>query len=85
MSIILDLRLAKSTLEKCSRINSRRRVPLKINEIAGLIAIARPKEMIESNFKDLRRRRVTRDMAAQLAVGSIGTHHQRQRNGEPGV
>src|SRR5579871_485640 len=49
-------------------IHTRRRVPLKINQVAWLISIARMKEMVEPNLKQRRNGRIRGNVPADAVI-----------------
>ena len=51
MTEIQDLILADSAFQECAGINSGGSMPLEINQVPGLLAIAAVEEVIESNFE----------------------------------
>ena len=74
-----QLLLGKVAFEKSTRVNAGRGVWLEVHQIATVVAIGGAEKMIEADFKQISSRREAGDMATQLAVGTIGAHHHRQR------
>ena len=72
-----QVRLGKPPFEKGPRIDAGRRMRLEENQVAAT-TLVRPKEMIETDFKNFRGRRVTADVATEFAVRDIGAHDHRQ-------
>src|SRR5258708_12203645 len=73
---IFHLCLAEPSLKKCSGVYARRSVPLKVNEIARLIAIGGVKKVIEAYLEQRRQRRVSRTLAADPpAFLILAMHH----------
>ena len=68
MAEIVNLIFAYAAFQKCTRINSRRRVALKVNEIARLVAVAGMEKMVEPNFQQGSQRRIGRDVATDSGV-----------------
>src|SRR5580700_7377339 len=71
---IFKLLGGEAPFQKCSRINSRRRVPLKINNVAFELGCARAEEMIEANFVEGRCRSVSGNVAADVVLFAIRSH-----------
>src|SRR6266478_7352012 len=75
---ILQLLSADSSFHERARIDSRRSMSLKINRVAFELRRPRAEEMIESDFVQRGRRRVSRDMSANVVFFAIRAHHHRQ-------
>src|SRR2546422_8115335 len=65
---VFDLLLREAAFEKRPRVDAGRRMALKIDEIARLIAVGRVKEVVEADFEQRGNRRIGRDMAADAGV-----------------
>src|SRR5258707_11397850 len=75
---ILQLLSADSSFHERARIDSRRRVSLKINRVAFELGCPRAEEMIESDFVQRGRGCVSRNMSANVVFFAIRAHHHRQ-------
>ena len=73
----MQLPLVDSSFEECPRINARRRMTLKINQVPGEILRAGAQEMIEGDLVQRCSRGVSGDMAAQPAVFAVGVDDHR--------
>src|SRR5450756_1616965 len=83
-AVMGELLLAQAPFEKSARVDARRRVRLKIDQVAAVASAflaRRPgaKEMVEADLEQIRRRGVARNVAAKLGIGAVGAHHHRQR------
>ena len=68
MAEIAELVLCKAPLQIGAGVNAGRSVPLKIDQIAGLLAVAAMKEVIETDFEQCRERGISGDMPAYTFV-----------------
>ena len=75
LSIVRQLLLAQSTLQKCPRINTGRGVRLKVDKVTALAIGTGAKKVVESDFENLCGRGIARDMTAQFAVRLIRPRH----------
>ena len=83
-AVMGKLLLAQAPFEKRARVDARRRVRLKIDQVAAvgtrlLSGGSGAKEMVEADLEQIRRRSVAGNMAAQLGISAVGSHHHRQR------
>src|SRR6185312_2490529 len=67
--VALQVLFREPAFEEGARVDARRRVRLEENDIA---VSSGAEEMIEADLENLRRRSVSRDVAAKLARGQIG-------------
>ncbi len=74
-----ELFLAQASFEEGARIDSGRRVPLEIDEIAAMRLIRGAPEMHEAGVVERRRRLEAGDMAAELRRLLVGAQHDRRR------
>jgi hypothetical protein len=70
--------------EECTGVDAGRRVRLEEDQVSELPAVvASPEEVVEADLEQVGRRRVARDVAAELgraaALDAVGAHHHRQR------
>src|ERR1017187_10158464 len=78
------LLFVQASLEKSARVDTRCRVRLKIDQVAAvgtlpILCGSRTEEMVEANLEQVRRRGVAGNVAAELGMRAVGTHHHRQR------
>ncbi len=74
--VVVEMLLGEPALEEGARVDARRRVRLEVHEVAALAAA---EEVVEADLEEVRRRRIARDVAAQLAARAVGAHHHRER------
>src|SRR6185437_6416356 len=78
-TVVREPIFGQSPLEIGARVNARRRVRLEKNEIAVLISTPPAEEMVESHLENFCGGSVARDVAAELSIGFVGTHHHGER------
>ena len=66
--------LGKAAFQEGARVDARRGVALEIDEVAGLVAIAGVKEMMETDFQQRGERCVGGDVAADAGVVLVLAH-----------
>ena len=76
---VQHLFFAETAFQIGARVNAGRRVPLEIDEVAGLIAVARVEKVIEANFQQRRQRGVGRDVAADPGILFVLAMHHGHR------
>ena len=76
---VQHLLFAEPAFEIRARVNAGRSVALEIDEVAGLIAVARVEEVIEANFEQRRQRGVGRDVAADAGILLVLAMHHGHR------
>jgi hypothetical protein len=79
LSIEGEICLVEAPFEEGARVDAWRRMGLKEHEVAAVPDSVTLEEMIEAGLEDLRHRRIARDVAAELAVGAVGSHDHRER------
>ena len=72
---IFQMLFGEAAFEKGAGVDARRRVALKVNEIAGLVAIAAAEEMVEPNLKQGSQGCIGGDMPADTIVVLILMGH----------
>src|SRR5712671_4283183 len=65
------------SFEKRSRVHARRRVALKVNTIARLLAVTRVEKVIEPDFKERGNRGVGGDVPADAVIELVLPRHHR--------
>src|SRR6266478_6378820 len=76
MAEIFQVLLGEAAFEECPRVDSGGGVALKINEIAGLVAIGGVKEVIKSDFEQSSQRGISGNVAADSRILLIlAMHH----------
>jgi len=73
-----QLTLLQRAFEKGARVHARRRVRLKIHDVAAESVGAGAEEMVEADLEQIRDGGIAGDVPAQLAIGPIGPHDHRQ-------
>src|SRR4051812_8002859 len=71
--------VVKAPFKVSARIHSRRGMPLKVNKISRLIAVAGVEEVIESNFKQRGQRRIGGDVATDARIFLVLVMYHRHR------
>jgi hypothetical protein len=61
--VVVELLLGEPSLEEGARVHARRRVRLEIDDVARL---ARAEEVVEADLEEIGRRRIARDVPAEL-------------------
>ena len=79
MAEILQVLFRQAAFEESAAVDARRSVALEINQVAGLIAIARVKEMVEAYFQQRRQRGISRNVAADSGVVLVLPDHHGHR------
>jgi hypothetical protein len=77
LAIIRKLLFAQPPLEERAGVHAGRRVRLKEHEVAAPVGSGGSEKVIESEFEDLRSRRVARDVTAEFPVCLVRTDHHR--------
>ena len=72
---ILEVLLGQAALQKGARVDARRGVALKIDQVARLIAVAGVEEVVEAHFQQGGQRGVGGDVAADAGVVLVLAHH----------
>ncbi len=75
---VQQMLFGQAPFEKRARIHARSGVPLEVNQIAGLVSIARVKKVIETDFAQGGERGICRDVTANVRVVFVLTHHHRR-------
>jgi hypothetical protein len=75
---VLEMLVVEPPLQVGPRVDTRRGVPLEVDQIPGLVAIGRAKEVVEAHFDQGGERGVGGDVAADAVVVIVGPHHHGQ-------
>ncbi len=75
--------VAEKAFEVGAGVDAGRRMRLHVDQIAGTVGRGRAEEVVEADLEQVGGRGVTGDVATQLAMGLVGTHHHGQ--GVPAV
>ena len=76
---ILQVLFRQAAFQEGAAVDSRRGVALEINQVAGLIAVARVEEMVEAHFQQRGQRGVSGNMAADAGIVLVLPHHHGHR------
>ena len=76
---IFQMLFGEAAFEESPGIESGRGVPLQVEKIAGLIADAAPKEVVEAHLRQSGKRGKCRDVAADVGVVLVGPNDHRRR------
>ena len=68
MAEIIEAVVVEAAFQIGAGIDAGRGVALEINQVAGLVAVARLKEMVEAYLQQRRQRRVGGDVAADAGI-----------------
>ena len=85
LPVMRQVRLAQATFEKSTCVDAGCRVGLEKNQVSAvslaalMTCLRRTKKVVEAHLKQVGRAGVTGNVAAQFAVGLVGTHHHGQR------
>jgi hypothetical protein len=68
----------QAPFQKCTGIHARRAMRLEEHQVAAMRLVARMEKMVEAHLKQICCAGIAGNVAAQLAIGCIGTGHHRQ-------
>src|SRR5262249_10082068 len=71
--------LRNAPFQKGPRVDARRSVALKVDDVSVVIGVPGAEEVIEADLEQRRRRRVSGDVASDAALFTVGAHDHRQR------
>ena len=78
LPVVREILLAQAAFEKGPGVDTRCGMRLVKNEVTAVRVVACAKEVVEADLEQIGRAGVARDVAAQFAMGLVGTHHHRQ-------
>ncbi|MDT4852596.1 hypothetical protein FQZ97_868320 [compost metagenome] len=76
---VVELGFGQSALQEGPRVDTRCRVGLEVDQVATIAGPGAAEEVIEADFKQVCRRGIAGNMAAQLAICLVGTYHHGER------
>ena len=79
LPVVRQVLLAEPALEESPRVDAGCRMRLEVDQVAQELVAPGAKEVVEADLEKVGSRRVAGDVAAEFAVGKVGTHHHRER------
>src|SRR5881396_3271822 len=76
---VLQMLLIESSLQEGARIDTRRGVTLKVNDVSLLVRPSCTEEVIEADFVQRCGRGISRDVPTDATLFAVGSYHHRQR------
>ncbi len=74
---VMELLLGQAAFKECAGIDAGRCMALKIDQVAGLVAVTAVEEMIEAHFEQGGQRGIGRDVAADAVIVLVLVGHHR--------
>jgi DNA-binding Lrp family transcriptional regulator len=79
LAVVRQVRFRQPPFEEGPRIDTRRAVRLEEHQVAALLLVACPEEVVEADLEQVGRTGVAGDVPAQLAVRRVRADHHRER------